>query len=273
MLQFRALASGSSGNAFLLRTEKVSLLFDAGLRFTTLRKYLALEGVGPAGLSAVFISHEHRDHCAAIPELVGDARTDVYANAAVLTALGLGGASSARVLDTGKSAVLGDVEVTSFPVDHDAVEPVGFLIRCGRRAIALATDLGRASMPVAEAVAEADLVVLESNHDPYMLHEGRYPLHLRRRVGGPTGHLSNTQAGTLLAQHARTGRGTEVWLAHLSKENNTVPLALRTVRSHLSAAGLGRIPVSIALRDRPSLRWNGAPRPQQLSLFGEEACL
>jgi phosphoribosyl 1,2-cyclic phosphodiesterase len=269
MLYFRSLASGSSGNAFLLRTDAITLLFDAGLRHSTLEKHLEAEGVSPRSLGGILISHEHRDHLGAAAELAELHGVPIWANDEVLRAAGLQGLSSAAVLDVGRPMLLGDVEVTSFPVSHDAVRPVGFVIRVGERVITIATDLGKPDGHLHEAVAAADLIVLESNHDPEMLHTGRYPPHLRRRVAGPTGHLANYQAAEVIARHAKSDE-VDVWLAHLSKNNNTQTLALRTVGNILRASGLSRLRVGIARRDRPSLIWSGEPRPKQLSLFDAE---
>jgi phosphoribosyl 1,2-cyclic phosphodiesterase len=263
---FRSLASGSSGNAYLLKTGKATLLFEAGLRLPTLKKYLAAEDVTLDRLSAVLISHEHRDHCIAARELAEEYNVPIWANADVLRAAGLHGLPSSAVLEVNAPTLFGDVEVTCFPISHDAVRPVGFCIRLPERTIVVATDLGEVSDGVAKCIGEADLVVLEANHDTEMLQQGRYPYHLRRRVSGPTGHLSNAQAGAVLSRRLKD-ESVEVWLAHLSKENNTPATALRTVRRLLKAAGLTGVLPGVALRDRPSLRWTGVPRPRQLSLF------
>lgn len=265
MLRFRSLASGSSGNAYLLQTDQVRLLFDAGLRLSALTKYLVAEGAGPGQLDAVLLSHEHRDHSAAAPDLAR-AGTPVWANEPVLRACGVVGLPAAAVLPVGRPTRFGDVVVTSFPVAHDACRPVGFLIEADGRTLCIATDLGEPNGDLGDAVARADLVVLESNHDPDMLRNGRYPPHLRRRVAGPTGHLSNRQAADVLTRHVSSDE-TEVWLAHLSKHNNTPGLALRTVGGLLRTIGLGSLPLGIAQRDRPSLTWTGARRPRQLALF------
>ncbi len=269
MLLFQSLASGSSGNSYLLRTEKTTLLVDAGLRLSTLVKYLAAEGIAPSDLTAILISHEHRDHCAGARELAEEHRAPVWSNAAVLQAAGLHDLDEAHILDVGVPVLFGDVEVICFPVQHDSVCPVGFMLRVAGRTITIATDLGQADDDVTSSIAEADLVVLESNHDVEMLERGRYPYHLRRRVSGPNGHLSNSQAGTLIARHVKD-EATEVWLAHLSKHNNRPEVALRTVRAALRQADRPAPSLAVALRDRPSLRWNGHQRPRQLSLFGAE---
>jgi phosphoribosyl 1,2-cyclic phosphodiesterase len=267
---FRALASGSSGNAYLLRTDRSTLLFEAGLAFPALYKHLLAEGINPAELSAVFISHEHRDHCQSAGDLTARYGTPIYANEKVLRATGLHSEKAAAILDVGKPQRFGDVEVMSFGVFHDAVCPVGFVVRIGERTITLATDLGTPNQDVLDAVSQADLVVLESNHDHEMLRNSRYPTHLRRRVAGPNGHLSNTQAAGILVNQVKH-EGVDVWLAHLSKENNTPALAVRTVQRSLKAVGLGSVGVAVAQRDKPSVRWNGLPRPRQLALFAGEA--
>jgi phosphoribosyl 1,2-cyclic phosphodiesterase len=216
----------------------------------------------------VLISHEHRDHCVGAIDLVREHRVPIVANQEVLRACGLHGMREAEPMDVGCSTLIGDVEVTSFPISHDAVRPVGFLARTHGRTITIATDTGHATAEMLEAVEQADLVVLEANHDVEMLQTGRYPYRLRRRVSGPTGHLSNAQAAGILAKQIKRS-DVDVWLAHLSKENNTKALAQRTVQRTLKAIGLSNS-VDVALRDRPSLRWTGVSRPRQLSLFGAE---
>jgi phosphoribosyl 1,2-cyclic phosphodiesterase len=266
---FRSLASGSSGNAYLLRTATVSLLFEIGVPLPRLARYLQVEGISPDSLDAVLVSHEHSDHCSGARDLACENGTQIWGESRALEAAGLGDLPVARVLHVGVPAWFGDVEVLCFPVPHDAVAPVGFLIRSGGRTITIATDAGEPTRSIAEAVSQADLVVLEANHDVEMLRNGRYPYRLRRRVSGRMGHLSNAQAGSILARSLRRDN-TDVWLAHLSKENNSAALAVRTVHGYLKAAGLGGVSLEVAQRDRPSLRWDGNPRPRQLSLFDAE---
>jgi phosphoribosyl 1,2-cyclic phosphodiesterase len=267
---FRVLASGSSGNAFVLRTNASTLLFEAGLRLPRLTKYLAAEGISASDLSAVLISHEHRDHCVGAEEIASEHGVPLYANEQVLRACGLAHLACVDVMPVAQTKSFGDIEVTSFPLEHDAVRHVGFFVRSQGRTLTIATDTGRATADLREAVSESDLVVIEANHDLEMLQRGPYPYHLRRRVGGPRGHLSNLQAGSIIVKNVKR-TDVHVWLAHLSKENNTPVLALRTVKRMLQGEGM-TLNVEVALRDRPSLRWTGVPKPQQLSLFQNEAC-
>jgi phosphoribosyl 1,2-cyclic phosphodiesterase len=266
MLLFRSLASGSSGNAYLLRTGKVTLLFECGLTGPKLRQYLAEEGVLFRDLAAIFVSHEHRDHCLSVREVSLESTAPVCANAEVLKAIGVHDLNSSHVTEVGRPTLWGDVEITTFSVSHDAICPVGYLIAVGGRRIVLATDLGDESPALGEAVRLADLVVLEANHDLGMLHNGNYPPHLRRRVGGALGHLSNGQSAAILAKYVKRD-AIDVWLAHLSKENNTPKLAMQTVSKDLRASGRGDVIPRVLARDKPSLRWFGTPTPRQLSLF------
>lgn len=270
MLVFRSLASGSSGNAYLLRTGKTTLLFDAGLPMKRLLRALASEDVDPDRIAGILISHEHRDHCAGARDLAQAHDIPIWANAEALRAAGLHDCRHSVLLNPGTPVRFADVEVVSFPVSHDAAAPVGFLIRTPDRTLTIATDLGQTDAALAEAVGRSDLVVLEANHDVEMLQRGRYPYHLRRRVSSATGHLSNAQAANFLSAHVK-GPEVEIWLAHLSKENNTASLATRTVKRALTMAGFRNPSLGVALRDKPSLRWTGAARPQQLSLFAAEA--
>lgn len=269
MLVFRSLASGSSGNAYLLRTGKTTLLFDAGLPIKRMLRALASEDVEPGRVTGILISHEHRDHCAGARDLAEAYDIPIWANVEALRAAGLHDCAHSVLLDPGTAVRFADVEVVSFPVSHDAVSPVGFLVQTPDRTITIATDLGQTDEMLAQAVSLSDLVVLEANHDLEMLHRGRYPYHLRRRVSSGTGHLSNAQAATFLSAHVK-GPEVEIWLAHLSKENNTAGLAVRTVKRALAIAGLSNPSLGVALRDKPSLRWTGAARPTQLRLFATE---
>jgi len=266
VLRVCSLASGSSGNAYLVRTGQATVLLEAGLPANKLRKYLEAGGVAVENLTAILVSHEHRDHCQSAAELSLEFGIPVYSSLEALRASGLDGCAYSCLLERGCPVRFGDIEITSFAVPHDAAAPVGFRVRADDRTIILATDLGETDGEVGEAVAEADLIILEANHDVRMLHEGNYPYHLRRRISGPRGHLSNDQAGALLAAKLPHDR-VDVWLAHLSRQNNTPAVAMTTVRRALRRAGLSGVHVAVAGRDRPSLTWNGALRPRQLSLF------
>lgn len=230
-----------------------------------LEKFLGTEGVLPGDLTAVLISHEHHDHCLSAPDLA-DLGVPIWANEDVLQTGCLRKLLNTNVLKLEEPNLFGDVEVSCFLLSHDSVRPVGFSIRSRDRAVVLATDLGEPTDELVTAIKAADLIVLEANHDRGMLLRGRYPYRLKERVAGPLGHLSNDQAAYILTSHLQH-QTAEVWLAHLSRENNTPAKARRTVLRELKAAGLGAVPLRVASRGRPSLRWDGTLRPSQLTLL------
>lgn len=152
-----------------------------------------------------------------------------------------------RELPAGTSCVIGDIEVYSFPVSHDAVAPCGYVLSAGGCRVCIITDSGEVTPIMLAALAQADLLILEANHDRARLLSGPYPYHLKQRILSPTGHLSNQQAAEAVL---RTWRGDAVrwlWLAHLSRTNNTRKLALTGVRESLRAAGasLAQLHISV----------------------------
>ena len=146
---------------------------------------------------------------------------------------------------------IGGVEIGTLPVSHDAFEPAGYRIVFAGHTITVLTDLGTPDDALVVPIAEADLVVLEANHDADLLRRGPYPAHLKRRVLSDRGHLSNADcAELLLAACRRQAKPRTVWLAHLSQTNNRAPLAVRTVEQRLARANLA---ISLAALPRRAL--------------------
>lgn len=142
-----------------------------------------------------------------------------------------------QYIEPGKSWMLGDVEVTSFPISHDAVAPSGYLLSAGGCRICVVTDSGEVTPEMLAMMRQADLLVLESNHDRQRLLRGPYPYKLKQRILGPTGHLSNDQAAQAVLQTWHPDGVRWLWLAHLSRTNNTPSLALTSMRDRLQRAG------------------------------------
>lgn len=266
MFRLKALASGSAGNAYLARSERAMFLIEAGLAPARLMQALAVERIDPRLLRAAFVSHEHRDHVQAAEMLAKEYGVPIVADERVLLAAGLSDIPGVRPLAPGESMAVGDVEVATFAVPHDSVCQVGFVLRHRDVQVCIATDLGDECPALAESIAGAALVVLEANHDARMLREGSYPYRLRERIGSATGHLSNGQAAGILMRNLRREDG-DVWLAHLSQNNNTPRLAHTAVARLLRGAGLEAVRIAVLPRSRPSPEWTSAPRPRQLSLF------
>lgn len=253
-----ALASGSSGNAFLVEAPGVKLLFDAGLNAGTLDYYLRQRGASSSQLAAIFVSHEHIDHLRGAGMMARRHRLPVVATEGTFLAgvLQFGPLPEKIVQPPGSEVRVAGVTVRTFAVSHDAAETVGFWIEAEGRNIVLCTDLGCETASIREPLEAADLLVLEANHDIQRLWRGPYHPALKRRVAGPHGHLANGETARLISELARDGRHRTVWLAHLSAANNTPALAFETVITPLEREECAHIEVDVLARDRPSHTWH-----------------
>jgi len=241
------LGSGSSGNATLIELEGLRLLVDAGLSARQLDLRLRQLGVEPQRVDCILLSHEHHDHAHGVERFSSRHRIPVACSGQTLAALNLsrvhlGGWES---FPSGGRLDLGRVQVESFAVPHDAADPVGFVLHGEGLRIGIVTDLGHATALVRERLRGCEVLMVEANHDDAMLRDGPYPWHLKQRVGGRMGHLSNDEAATLLrATVASSCRA--VVLAHLSEKNNTRTLASRAASAALQAAGGRRFELRVA---------------------------
>ncbi|HLX39642.1 MAG TPA: MBL fold metallo-hydrolase [Ktedonobacteraceae bacterium] len=147
----------------------------------------------------------------------------------------------------GSSRLIGDIEVQSFPTSHDAVSPCGYLLSAGGCRVCIVTDSGEVTPAMLDAMQRADLLILESNHDRQRLLRGPYPYHLKQRILGPNGHLSNDQAAEAVLRTWRPDSARWLWLAHLSRTNNTPKLALNSMLANLEAAhaNLSQLHISV----------------------------
>ncbi|MCL6647249.1 MAG: MBL fold metallo-hydrolase [Chloroflexi bacterium] len=265
-LSAKMLASGSSGNCLLVRSATTTLLIDLGLPARTVAAFLESREIPPAAVEAILLSHEHTDHLVGLGTFARKYQVPVVAEAQTLAAARSAvGRLPARTLARGSTITLGDCEVSAFPVPHDAAAPAGFLIRSGGWTIAYCVDLGSADETLVEPLRQADLVVLEANHDYDALRAGPYTPSLKARILSPFGHLSNLEAGRLIAASA-SSRPRTVWLAHLSAVNNSPRLALRVVGGLLKREGVSGVRLETAARDRPSLHWSSHAVGWQLPL-------
>jgi len=145
-------------------------------------------------------------------------------------------AMPAIALPVGSRCTIGDVTVTSFPVSHDAVAPCGYFLQAGGWRVCVVIDSGEVTPAMLKLMRQADLLILESNHDRDRLRRGPYPWSLKQRILSSTGHLSNDQTADAILCAWRKDRIRWLWLAHLSRTNNTPSLALDSIHMHLQAA-------------------------------------
>lgn len=236
----KLLYSGSEGNAALLRAGDTAVLIDAGRNAKTLTAALAAEGISPDALRAIFLTHEHRDHIAALDVFLKHHPVPVHTTVA----------SAERMRKTAGAALLaslvvhapifeetvGTLTLASFPTPHDSAGSVGYRITVagGKKThtVGYATDLGTVTAAVEQGLLGCEAVVLECNHDEEMLQTGPYPRDLKRRIASRTGHLSNAACAAFCAKLANGGTK-RFLLAHLSETNNLPELALGEVRAAL----------------------------------------
>ena len=245
VFRLSVLSSGSSGNATYIETGRRGVLVDAGLSCKRLKGLLARVGRGLDDVSAVFLTHGHADHTSGVKSLLREREIPVYAAEGVAEGIrGSEPVAAGEVLDFGALAA------TFFAVPHDAPTH-GIRISDGRKAAALATDLGEINLGVVEHMIGVEALVLEANHDPEWLRRGPYSADLKRRVASPKGHLSNEQAAEAALALAPHGLK-DLVLAHLSETNNSPMRATGTVRRVLKAAGHDGIRVRAAIAKHPT---------------------
>jgi phosphoribosyl 1,2-cyclic phosphodiesterase len=276
-----SLGSGSSGNALLVEAGpngRTKLLVDAGFTGRILRQRLRSAGVALSQIQGVLITHEHADHILGLPALMKHYATPVVADPRTLAAIeqifsvgilrtesgtlisleteldiapgghpATPGSAAFTQLTVGSHRMIGDIEVVSFPVSHDAIAPCGYLLSAGGCRVCVAIDSGVVTPIMLDAMNQADLLILESNHDRERLLRGPYPYSLKQRILSPTGHLSNDQAAEAVLRTWRTDAVRWLWLSHLSRTNNTPKLALNSMRSRIqeARANLSQIHISV----------------------------
>ena len=254
MLRFRSLASGSSGNATLIEgsdgLHRTRVLVDCGLGLRQLIARLAVEGIGPADLDGIFITHEHGDHIGCAPMLVARYGVPLWTSAGTAQYAAFAGLESARnLVRDGQVFAIGGLQLHPFTVPHDAREPLQLRCTDGDRVLGLMTDIGHVTGHALAALAGCHALVLESNHDGELLAQSRYPDFLKRRVGGQHGHLSNVQAAAALGALHHDRLNTVV-AAHLSERNNRPELVSRAF-----AAVLGCGEADVLLAERHGRGW------------------
>jgi phosphoribosyl 1,2-cyclic phosphodiesterase len=245
-----SLQSGSNGNCIYVETGGVKLLFDAGIPGVAAERRLQMRGRDIRGVDALIISHDHGDHIRhagvfqrkyGIPVHVSPATFEVAARK-----MHLGKFSNIKHFSPGRTLGFGSVTVESIPTCHDAAEGSVFVVCSEGKRLGVITDVGHAFVGLADVLESLDGVFIESNYDPVMLERGRYPVWLKDRIMGPSGHISNHECAELLRRHGK--RLDWACLSHLSENNNTPALALRTVREVVGDA----LPLHLASRYGPT---------------------
>ena len=226
MMRFASLGSGSEGNGLLVESAGTRILADCGFGLADTVSRLARLGVAAESVDAILVTHEHDDHVGGVARFARKFKKPVWLTYGTLQAsiASLTGVENVRVFDCAQKFSIDAIEVEPYTVPHDAREPVQFVFSDGQRRLGVLTDTGAPTAHISACLSGVDALVLECNHDLNLLEQGGYPEWLKRRVGGPLGHLSNRQAAQLLASidHSRLQH---LVAAHLSASNNSPALA------------------------------------------------
>lgn len=236
-MRFASLGSGSSGNCMIVEQASTRLLLDCG--FSVKETIMRLErlSVSPDEISGILITHEHDDHAKGAFKLAERLNIPVWLShgTRVMTERYLPKQATAQlnVVDSHTPFGIGDIEVTPFPVPHDAREPTQFTFSNGQHKLGVLTDVGRLTPHIEQMLGACDALVLECNHDLTMLQQGPYSYALKKRVGGSLGHLDNESAAQFLSK-LDTSRLKHIVAAHLSAKNNTQMLAKKALSQALN---------------------------------------
>ena len=253
------LGSGSAGNSALLATDHCKILIDGGLSARQIVLRLEQCGVMPEQLDGVLLTHEHSDHVCGLEVLCRKLDLPIYANAQTAEVVRYDGALDRhrnwRIFRTGSEFAICDVLVQTFPVPHDAVDPVGFAFYAGSSALGFITDLGYATKMIVERLRQVHTLVIETNHDEKLLQNDTHrPWPVKQRIQSRHGHLSNNAAATVI-EELLPGKIDRVMLGHLSRDCNAPTLALQTVRNSLSKSGKIEIELFCATQSEISPRF------------------
>ncbi len=242
-----ALASGSSGNCFYVGNEKAAVLVDVGISAKQVLLRMEEQGLSPAKVKGIFVTHEHIDHVRGIDVLARRLGVPVYVTKHTAASCFLCSDDALLQIIKNNAAVkIGGFVVEAFSKSHHAADPVSYSI-VGKKRVSVITDLGHACAQVQDHVARADFLCLETNYDESMLETGGYPVHLKKLIASDIGHLSNRQAGLCVMEHG-SQRLQRVVLSHISKNNNTPKLALQTFSSLLQERSDVRPALSLSVQ-------------------------
>lgn len=252
MVKLGVLGSGSRGNAFVISSADGAIIIDVGFSRKETRCRMEQLHLHPERLDAALLTHEHDDHSKGCRVFCDELGIPLCTAPETANYLRRKGKLPERVIEfePGGMFSIGGFEIFPFAVQHDAVNPVGFIIRYGECRIGVATDLGNVNALALRYLADCDALILESNYDEQMLRNSDRQLYLKRRILGRNGHLDNRAALAALDQ-LLTHRTRLLLLAHLSGECNSPELVERLFSDRLREMGRSDLEFGIIRQDVP----------------------
>jgi len=235
-MRFSSIGSGSAGNGLLIEQDSTRLLLDCGFGLRDAEQRLARISLTPDQLTGILITHEHEDHAGGVFKLARKYRIPVWLTHGtfrmierILPTEPL----DLRIIDSHSKFNINEIEVTPFPVPHDAREPVQYTFSNGDKKLGVLTDTGCSTPHIQEMLSGCDALMLECNHDINMLMNGIYPMSLKQRVSGRLGHLDNIGAANILSK-LDNSHLKHIIAAHLSEKNNKPEFAINALSQALN---------------------------------------
>lgn len=242
-LIFRSFASGSSGNCYYLGTQQWGILIDAGISARTIQKNLREMGLDYANIMGVLITHDHADHIRAVGTLGERVHLPIYSTRDIHNGIDRNYGvreklrTSQRYIEKGIEWELNGMKINTFGISHDSTECIGYVIDFLGQRFMIVTDCGQPNLTMESYLSTANHIVIEANHDEALLLNGPYPTYLKERILSPKGHQSNVTCGNLLAKNWHDDMR-NVFLCHLSHENNDPDVAMETIKEILLEEGI-----------------------------------
>ncbi len=255
MLSLTVLGSGSSGNCAVIRSERTCLLLDAGLSARQIVLRLEQVGLRLEDLDGILLTHEHGDHTQGLDIICHRHPAPIFCTPLTRESL----ASDFRkaqprwkIMQTGAAFEFQDVRIESFPVPHDAADPVGFVIMDEDSRLGVLSDVGSITHLIRDRLKGSDTLFIEANYDAALLEaDTKRPWPTKQRISGRHGHLSNDQAAELIKEVAHATLR-HVVLGHLSDDCNQPGIACERIRQALQELGLHETEVCCAPRHQPT---------------------
>lgn len=257
-MKLTSIASGSSGNCIFIGSREGKVLVDAGISAKRIEQGLKELDVEAKDLDGILITHEHIDHISGLGVLMRRYQIPVFATVGTIDAMRKSGklgevdSSLFYSVKPDQPFHLSDMIVDPSVIWHDAKDPVCYSFYQDGSKVSVATDLGNFDEYLVEKLKQSHILFVEANHDVHMLEVGRYPYPLKQRILGRNGHLSNERCGQLLSKLIWEDLK-QIYLGHLSKDNNYPELAYESVKLELMLHGIDleekQIPMEVAKRD------------------------